>query len=326
MKTKKLIITVAALIAAITVLSAAVLAISLPSAKPDAEPTPTPTPTPAKTTAEPEDAVVQDVNASLEGLSDVDQAPKPSSETTQATLQTTVDHSWLDEILAQSIEYYYADQARRECTHEDSIAFLDTDTDVCSAFCTFCGVIRELSETPDTAILTNTATRSTCDHEYSDWGYFNATYHIKSCRLCGNFVRETHTIVPADCITYEHCSACNAHLESWDNAYGHNMDYLFDWDDVYSTDFDYDDQLSYYHEYRCCRRDNDDVLICDYVALRENCLFREWYWDPASDGMHEVYSVCQLCGMYFFDEPVECKYAIDGYYCDKCGVPHSYTG
>ncbi len=302
MKTKKILTTMAAFAAAATVLCAAVLATSLPSTLT----TPSGTQMPDNATA----SAVTASDASHKVYSRISTA-----ELVRKYLREPGDMEWIRVIDAQMVEYHSAEVARLECTHEDSIAYIDTDTGISSSYCTLCGVNGVLAEVPATATVTNAAKRATCSHEYTDWLFYNSDFHKKICSKCMNVVYEAHTKIPADCTTFEHCGVCNGRDSSWMYAYGHDMAYRVDWDYLDSHGYDNDD--NYYHVYRCIRDD-----ICDYIQTREKCNFNELFWDAESGGEHELYYQCPTCYVAFYWEPEICYFATHGFDCYRCNNPH----
>ncbi len=308
MKTKKILATVAAFIVAATVLSAAVLATSLPSARPEVIP-PAQTQAPANVIA-PATTPASAEKQTISEISDAEPVHRHASG----------DLEWMRAIDEQLRAYRQAEIARLECTHGDSISYSDTDTGITSAYCLSCGVINTLAEIPMEAIVTNAAIRAVCTHEYTAWSYYNSYDHKKMCTKCMSVVYEAHTKVPADCTTFEHCVVCNGRDGSWEYAYGHIMAYVIDWDSLDANG--YDDEENYYHLYRCVRDDNDCQYICDYVQVRENCSFTELFWDAESGGEHELYYQCPMCDVPFFIAPEICYYATKGYDCYRCTNPH----
>ncbi len=310
MKTRKILATIAAFIAVATVLSAAALAVSLQSTHTDV--------TPTIDTTTPENVILPAITASEEkaALPDISR-----SEPVHEHYQALGGLAWMRAIDAQMEEYHLAEVARLECTHEDSIAYIDTDTGISSAYCMLCGATIILAQAPACAMVTNAINRDICVHEYTDWNYYDSANHTKICTKCMKTVYEAHSIVRADCTTFEHCSVCGGRDSSWESASGHIMAYVIDWDYLDANN-GYDNADNYYHIYRCIRDDNDCQYVCDYIPFRENCTFDDLFWDAESDGMHEMYYRCPMCEVPYFIEPEICYFATLGYNCYRCNNPH----
>ena len=311
MKTRKILTTIAAFVAAATVLSAAVLAVSLPSTHTDVTPT-------IDTTA-PENIISPAIPASDEKamLTDISRVSSRCDHR-----HITSDYEWSHALDVLVEECRLAEVAKRECKHEIGIFYNDTDTGVCAAYCTFCGVIRELDEVPANAIVTNALTRANCVHDYSDWMYADATTHSKMCSKCSDYQVGMHNRVAATCTTNEVCTICGDRDPSWEMAYGHDMEYVVHWDLLH--EYGYEDPENYYHEYRCVREDDTLRYICDYVPIIEQCDFTVRYWDPEENGTHDVYHVCSKCMIYWSEEHVVCPRAVYNGYCPKCLNPNPF--
>ncbi len=313
MKTKRILTTMAAFAAAATVLCAAVLAASLPSAYHDDVTTPSETQTP-------ENVIDPVVSASEE------KAVLPNisnAESDHEHLHVSGDLAWMRTIDAQRVEYHKAEVARRECKHENSLVFCNTDTDITSAYCPDCGVIEVGVESTVTSLMTNAEIMSECSHSYTPWTYINTSVHQVMCTICSKTIVANHHIVEADCMTSRDCIICNGRDESWESAWGHQMEFVFDWSNFMAAP----DEVSpeaYVHEYRCTRCDNDLEYICDYVAERELCTFTHIYWNPEKDGVHERYQVCPFCEMMYFLEDAECPAAVWGISCNMCNRENAY--
>ena len=312
MKTRKILTTIAAFVAAATVLSAAVLAVSLPSTHNDVT-------LPIDTTA-PENIISPAIPASEEktALPDISNA-EPVHEHDRAL----GDLAWISAIEEQIRAYRQAELARLECTHENSLLFCNTDTDITSAYCLDCGVIEVGVESTVTSLTTNAEIMSECSHSYTPWTYINTSVHQIMCTICSKTITEYHQIVEADCVTSKHCIICDGRDNSWEVAWGHQMEYVFDWSNFMAAP----DEVSpeaYMHEYRCTRCDNDLEYICDYVVKRELCTFTHIYWNPEKDGVHERYQVCPFCEMMYFLEDAECPAAVWGTSCNMCNNPNKY--
>ena len=312
MKTKKILATVAAFIVAATVLSAAVLATSLPSARPEVTP-------PAQIQA-PASVIAPATPASAE-------IATPAATSDRSILREhrhlSGDYEWVHALDVLYEECRLAEVARRECTHENSISYKDTDTGVCAAFCKFCGVTRELDEVPADAIITNAATRDICSHTYCSWSYADATTHSRMCSKCSDFQFAYHNRVDATCTTNEICKVCKGRDSSWGMAYGHDMAYVVCLDNL--DEYGYDDPNNYYHDYRCVRTNEEGRYICNYVPSSDYCTFEEVFWDSEVNGEHEVYYVCYLCLVSYYEEPDACPRALYGGFCPKCFNPHPYS-
>ncbi len=244
MKTKKLIITVAALIAAITVLSAAVLAIMLPTLRSDPQDTPTPE------------------------ISDT-AAPEPVSDETTAAPAEKNSKSETPQKAAST-------QRSESTAPSPELAKLTRDSsDPNQTFDPIC---------------------KRCGCEYTAWWYYNETFHIRICPSCCHQDCVRHTITPASCSEFERCSVCRNRDPSWTEAYGHDLQYVFDADALSSGNVV--DPAAYFHEYRCCRRNEDGQLIgCDFVLSRESCTFVETKKMTASG--EQICYTCSKCGISF---------------------------
>ena len=311
MKTKKILATVAAFIVVATVLSAAVLATSLPSARPEVTP-------PAQTQA-PANVIAPATPASAEK-----QTISEISDAEPVHRHASGDLEWMRAIDEQLRAYRQAEIARLECTHENSLLFCNTDTDITSAYCPDCGVIEVGVESTVTSLTTNAEIMSECSHSYTPWTYINTSVHRIMCTICSKTITEYHQIVEADCVTSKHCIICDGRDNSWEVAWGHQMEYVFDWSNFMAVP----DEVSpeaYRHEYRCTRCDNDLEYICDYVVERELCTFTHIYWSPENNGVHERYQVCPFCEMMYFLEDSECPAAAYGTSCNMCNNPNKYN-
>jgi hypothetical protein len=72
------------------------------------------------------------------------------------------------------------------------------------------------------------------------------------------------------------------------------------------------------HEFRCVRRDNDMVLVCDYVQRVEECNFYTIY-EPAANGMHDRWQMCLDCDNLGDLSDVSCSQPRPCAYCDMAG-------
>ena len=238
------------------------------------------------------------------------------------------------QIASEYQAYIDAEKKREECTHENGLVFHDTDTGAYSLVCPDCAAKRtislgdvsseanadsEVGLVTTRAITTNSVLTSGCAHTYTDWIWYTTTQHVRICTKCSAYSYGSHSIVEADCVTFRHCTICNGRDSSWQIAYGHELAYDFDWDA-----WDFENESSYYHFYRCVRKDDYLEPICDYVISRSACDFTARYWDPAVNGKHEVYHVCPYCIITFYENDAVCE-AANGRTCSYCLNPNPFN-
>ncbi len=224
----------------------------------------------------------------------------------------------MDELNAAVNARLAEDEARLLCTHENLYLFRDTDTGVVDGLCPDCGRMPETIPTGIEIVETNAVMRSECSHTWGNWIYYNTTQHARICSKCSKLVYADHTIVEADCVTFEHCTVCNGRDTSWEMPYGHELAEEFDYDGWIASDC-----TVYKHAHRCVRRDNDLQPICDYVVSVSDCNMNVKYWDAAENGMHEVYYVCSACRWFKVVDSEECT-AGGGRQCNMCKNPNPY--
>lgn len=224
----------------------------------------------------------------------------------------------MDELNAAVNARIAEDEARLLCTHENLYLFRDTDTGVVDGFCPDCGRMPEAIPTGIKIAETNAAMRSECSHTWGNWTYVDTTQHARICSKCSQLVYVAHTIVEADCVTFEHCTVCNGRDASWEMPYGHELDVKFDNDGWIASDY-----TVYKHKYRCVRTNDYFEPVCDYVVSVSDCDMSVKYWDAAENGMHEVYYVCPACRWFKVVDSEECT-AGGGRQCNMCKNPHPY--
>ena len=232
--------------------------------------------------------------------------------------ERTKEEKDMDELNAAVNARIAEDEARLLCTHENLYLFRDTDTGVVDGLCPDCGRMPETIPTGIKIAETNAAMRSECSHTWGNWTYVDTTQHARICTKCSQLVYADHTIVEADCVTFEHCTVCNGRDTSWEVPYGHRLDVEFDYDGWLESDC-----TVYKHEYRCVRKNNDLVPVCDYVVSVSDCDMIARYWEAAENGMHDVYYVCPACEKYKAGDDVECT-AGGGRQCYMCNNPNPY--
>lgn len=224
----------------------------------------------------------------------------------------------MDELNAAVNARIAEDEARLLCTHENLYLFRDTDTGVVDGLCPDCGRMPETIPTGIKIAETNAVMRSECSHTWGNWIYYNTTQHARICSKCSKLVYADHTIVEADCVTFEHCTVCNGRDTSWEMPYGHELDVKFDNDGWIASDY-----TVYKHKYRCVRTNDYFEPVCDYVVSVSDCDMSARYWEAAENGMHEVYYVCPACEKYKAGDDVECT-AGGGRQCNMCNNPNPY--
>ena len=66
-------------------------------------------------------------------------------------------------------------------------------------------------------------------HTFGNWTRYSSTLHSRICSGCA--LRETapHYRMSATCTSDEYCRDCNTHEDNWEDAWGHDMVYEYDW-------------------------------------------------------------------------------------------------
>lgn len=194
------------------------------------------------------------------------------------------------------------------CKHESTLAYHDGDLGEYGELCLDCGLkLTGNQELAVKRIETSAELRRICQHEFDGWSPNNGFSHVHTCLLCGVQEYEAHNIVPANCTDDEHCDVCGEHLGTWEDAWGHDMQYVYSGDCI----------SNHMHDYCCVRLDSDTNPICDYVESTESCNFTT-YWDGESGGIHEIYDMCNQCYICGETAYTTCTMAElrDCYYCE----------
>lgn len=191
-------------------------------------------------------------------------------------------------------------QKQLDCTHEHTKLFKLTSEDSLLAYCFTCGYIDAPKASDLSAAALANATviteidQNNCIHEFGSWSFYDEHECRHMCVKCAYAEYLTHTIVPADCVTDQHCSSCGGAYHTWPLRIGHKLGYYCP-----------DPILTQTHEFRCIRANNDLQLICDYVVRVDSCDFTLEI-DPAVDGQHERLGWC-VCGNGIYYGSVPCS-------------------
>lgn len=219
--------------------------------------------------------------------------------------------SWQTEIIDTEVKLH---------RHDNVVAFRDTDTGKTGYVCVDCAQSGKLTAAyADKALIQTSADlRSACAHAYGDWNYHSTTKHKRACPLCADIDYDDHQITPADCTHDAYCPLCRDRAPTWEEAWGHELEFRFDYDRWVESGGLIDDAAAdYYHGDFCIRQDEFGVPLCNHYENYEPCWMLE-QWAPAENGVHEHWDQCIECFMVGAMWTEECDRTNPGDPCDDC--------